>query len=126
QPIRTCKNLGCVSGLSMNWRPRSEIYTPNCARSFSSPRMICRRSEEHTSELQSRFDLVCRLLLEKKKNRNNRNKILEVILSFWMQGVDFDNDDMHFNGHNAILYFGVDAVSVSEMYLSKFAICVHF
>src|SRR5207249_12053251 len=29
------------------------------------------RSEEHTSELQSRFDLVCRLLLEKKKNKNN-------------------------------------------------------
>src|SRR5438067_10601621 len=28
------------------------------------------RSEEHTSELQSRFDLVCRLLLEKKKVRN--------------------------------------------------------
>src|SRR5699024_12301857 len=27
------------------------------------------RSEEHTSELQSRFDLVCRLLLEKKKYR---------------------------------------------------------
>src|SRR5699024_11478673 len=27
------------------------------------------RSEEHTSELQSRFDLVCRLLLEKKKNQ---------------------------------------------------------
>src|SRR5438067_6029262 len=30
-------------------------------------RMI--RSEEHTSELQSRFDLVCRLLLEKKKKK---------------------------------------------------------
>src|SRR2546422_8251409 len=29
----------------------------------------CRRSEEHTSELQSRLHLVCRLLLEKKKNR---------------------------------------------------------
>src|SRR5699024_12686367 len=28
------------------------------------------RSEEHTSELQSRFDLVCRLLLEKKKKTN--------------------------------------------------------
>src|SRR5699024_11574136 len=27
------------------------------------------RSEEHTSELQSRFDLVCRLLLEKKRRR---------------------------------------------------------
>src|SRR5437868_12101764 len=34
---------------------------------------LCRRkmgrSEEHTSELQSRFDLVCRLLLEKKKKK---------------------------------------------------------
>src|SRR2546421_1874697 len=29
------------------------------------------RSEEHTSELQSRSDLVCRLLLEKKKNTNH-------------------------------------------------------
>src|SRR5690606_39715845 len=30
-------------------------------------RILCRRSEEHTSELQSRENLVCRLLLEKKK-----------------------------------------------------------
>src|SRR5699024_12636171 len=30
------------------------------------------RSEEHTSELQSRFDLVCRLLLEKKKNTESK------------------------------------------------------
>src|SRR2546429_1136268 len=30
-----------------------------------------RRSEEHTSELQSRLHLVCRLLLEKKKNNNH-------------------------------------------------------
>src|SRR5207249_6737054 len=30
------------------------------------------RSEEHTSELQSRFDLVCRLLLEKKKNKQQQ------------------------------------------------------
>src|SRR5437588_5968789 len=29
------------------------------------------RSEEHTSELQSHSDLVCRLLLEKKKKKNN-------------------------------------------------------
>src|SRR5437868_7937934 len=36
-----------------------------------SPRWVfCVRSEEHTSELQSRFDLVCRLLLEKKKKRH--------------------------------------------------------
>src|SRR5438105_10518133 len=31
------------------------------------PTQSCARSEEHTSELQSRVDLVCRLLLEKKK-----------------------------------------------------------
>src|SRR2546422_6612778 len=33
-----------------------------------------RRSEEHTSELQSRLHLVCRLLLEKKKKKKKRNK----------------------------------------------------
>src|SRR5690349_23414741 len=32
-----------------------------------------RRSEEHTSELQSRRDLVCRLLLEKKKRHKSRH-----------------------------------------------------
>src|SRR2546422_5344928 len=33
------------------------------------------RSEEHTSELQSRLHLVCRLLLEKKKKENNRKPL---------------------------------------------------
>src|SRR5438067_10093289 len=37
-----------------------------------------RRSEEHTSELQSRFDLVCRLLLEKKNDT-------EVFLGVWIK-----------------------------------------
>src|SRR2546422_8463036 len=38
------------------------------------------RSEEHTSELQSRLHLVCRLLLEKKKNKqtNNNNSVNNV------------------------------------------------
>src|SRR5438105_10809664 len=35
---------------------------------------IADRSEEHTSELQSRVDLVCRLLLEKKKKKKKINK----------------------------------------------------
>src|SRR2546422_3132237 len=35
------------------------------------------RSEEHTSELQSRLHLVCRLLLEKKKKETERNQIEE-------------------------------------------------
>ena len=36
---------------------------------------LMNRSEEHTSELQSRFDLVCRLLLEKKKNKEKQKKL---------------------------------------------------
>src|SRR5690554_7671436 len=41
---------------------RCHIASPNPAR------LVTGRSEEHTSELQSRPHLVCRLLLEKKKN----------------------------------------------------------
>src|SRR5699024_12000973 len=38
------------------------------------------KSEEHTSELQSRFDLVCRLLLEKKKGIvGDRRTVLEFV-----------------------------------------------
>src|SRR6266513_5303882 len=58
--------------------PRSTLF-PYTTLFRSAPRCVPRgqelprrrspgtRSEEHTSELQSRFDLVCRLLLEKKK-----------------------------------------------------------
>src|SRR5687768_18015228 len=44
------------------------------SRSVSSPTaaLRSRRSEEHTSELQSRLHLVCRLLLEKKKNQQEQ------------------------------------------------------
>src|SRR2546429_8387764 len=43
--------------------------TPETCRS-AAPRRT--RSEEHTSELQSRLHLVCRLLLEKKKKKRNK------------------------------------------------------
>src|SRR5436190_9933800 len=39
-----------------------------------------KRSEEHTSELQSHSDLVCRLLLEKKKNKKNNTHITNYII----------------------------------------------
>src|SRR2546422_7020318 len=39
--------------------------------------LFLRRSEEHTSELQSRLHLVCRLLLEKKKKINTSNSTSE-------------------------------------------------
>src|SRR5204862_6926141 len=52
-----------LAALRARWRKRSY---------GSKRRLLPRsgRSEEHTSELQSRRDLVCRLLLEKKKNKN--------------------------------------------------------
>src|SRR3989449_5131416 len=40
-------------------------------------KLIEARSEEHTSELQSRLHLVCRLLLEKKKNDGRSNSVME-------------------------------------------------
>src|SRR3989440_1960964 len=43
-------------------------------RSHSSRRSATWRSEEHTSELQSRSDLVCRLLLEKKKPKTELSR----------------------------------------------------
>src|SRR2546422_2414310 len=50
---------------------RAEGYAPGTIRALAELWEEGERSEEHTSELQSRLHLVCRLLLEKKK-RNNR------------------------------------------------------
>src|SRR5207249_9784461 len=60
----------------LRWRALQTWPSPASSRSGSSARLArarsWRRSEEHTSELQSRFDLVCRLLLEKKKKKLHR------------------------------------------------------
>src|SRR5216683_7710536 len=71
--------------ISCSWRRRAS----SCATSWSasmnslsaSPSRPCWRSEEHTSELQSRSDLVCRLLLEKKKKKQNTKKSKKKIYS---------------------------------------------
>src|SRR5690349_22531204 len=47
-------------------------------------KLLVLRSEEHTSELQSRRDLVCRLLLEKKKKINLNINIYESQYSFYL------------------------------------------
>src|SRR3712207_7964766 len=58
------------------------LVPPDPRRQFVSKPQI-KRSEEHTSELQSRQYLVCRLLLEKKKKKNinkgNHNHELDVL-----------------------------------------------
>src|SRR2546425_9387152 len=50
---------------------RTSRSTTSCADSAGVTTMAMSRSEEHTSELQSLAYLVCRLLLEKKKNKAN-------------------------------------------------------
>src|SRR6266496_5597208 len=63
---------------------RSEFRVPRSERPrhIRQTRLRCqrrlrRRSEEHTSELQSRRDLVCRLLLEKKKKQIYHHSLLK-------------------------------------------------
>src|SRR2546425_8594113 len=64
--LRSCARFDRSTEYSWN-RPERELA------STSSP---CTRSEEHTSELQSLAYLVCRLLLEKKKKKNSREKTM--------------------------------------------------
>src|SRR5207248_6474272 len=62
---------------------RSSAYLPSsdCCAAPAPESFISRRSEEHTSELQSPYDLVCRLLLEKKKIIIDSNQQREAQLS---------------------------------------------
>src|SRR5699024_11461852 len=71
-PSQSSGQLSASSSGSQTPSPQTLSSPPFLSFSFSSPhattkKKIRMRSEEHTSELQSRFDLVCRLLLEKKK-----------------------------------------------------------
>src|SRR2546422_5132684 len=60
----------CLTNSTMPPLKRNVLLRPSCSSSMTifNPRFRNARSEEHTSELQSRLHLVCRLLLEKKKN----------------------------------------------------------
>src|SRR5687768_17703974 len=48
-------------------------HSPTCSASATDVARSAGRSEEHTSELQSRLHLVCRLLLEKKKKKTKKH-----------------------------------------------------
>src|SRR5688572_32021277 len=65
-------SLGGFHALASYQSLESLVWTIAKRRSFSlHPKMAVRtRSEEHTSELQSQSNLVCRLLLEKKKKQS--------------------------------------------------------
>src|SRR5207302_10727404 len=64
--------LGCGTAYISAWLARRGarvVGIDNSEAQLATARRIGRRSEEHTSELQSRENLVCRLLLEKKKKK---------------------------------------------------------
>src|SRR5205807_7073384 len=81
-PISACIAAGCgrcVSSPASAPRATPTSASSSCSkkdRTASAPPSTCPRSEEHTSELQSPCNLVCRLLLEKKKKTNKKLKIL--------------------------------------------------
>src|SRR5438552_1411102 len=57
------------------------------------------------------------------KQMDNRIKLLEEILSFRMQGVEFDNGDMCVDGHKAASDVRDECVSVTEKLMDVFAQC---
>src|SRR5699024_11746258 len=63
---RTYARESATIRLSARCRDSGTSSTASCRARLA--QSSCSRSEEHTSELQSRFDIVCRLLLEKKKH----------------------------------------------------------
>src|SRR5699024_12836851 len=64
-------NLGRLLGVFEQLRASSQLIV--ITHQKRTMEIAMSRSEEHTSELQSRFDLVCRLLLEKKKKKHTKN-----------------------------------------------------
>src|SRR2546427_4128342 len=66
--FRSRERHGCRTAVSCSTMRSARCVGPGLsARSATCSAAIYRRSEEHTSELQSQSNLVCRLLLEKKK-----------------------------------------------------------
>src|SRR2546429_3743520 len=69
-----CSEAGCFPA---NMVPKMRTITGGMIRVKKENVLRVRRSEEHTSELQSRLHLVCRLLLEKKKKKIQRITMFE-------------------------------------------------
>src|SRR5437870_7644069 len=76
-PTRRSSDLSCCAARCVTSRSRRSHPLPrsSTARSASRTSSCKNRSEEHTSELQSRGHLVCRLLLEKKKKQISINRV---------------------------------------------------
>src|SRR5256885_3319590 len=103
----------------------SACKAPDSGKAIGLSKAIQLRSEEHTSELQSPCNLVCRLLLEKKKKKESRATPLDVILthdpersnalshqqSSWC--TNCGSEERYLYGLASALYFSVPVVAVS-------------
>src|SRR3712207_8705328 len=73
QHLRRLPRIHFAGRRDVHDRDRRQVYGERAARELERQAYLARaRSEEHTSELQSRQYLVCRLLLEKKKHYSER------------------------------------------------------
>src|SRR5438034_2289705 len=68
--------------ISNSTRDSGSYWARSRAHSISAATPLALRSEEHTSELQSHSDLVCRLLLEKKNKAMDEEKWLNILGTF--------------------------------------------
>src|SRR5438552_1915033 len=75
------------------------------------------------SRLPMMFILWMVTMLGFHKQMDNRIKLLEEILSFRMQGVEFDNGDMYVDGHKAASDVRDEFVSVTEKLMDELAQC---
>src|SRR2546430_12452934 len=73
------RSISRVVNSSMRTRPNSANWTIARLKASVRNRSCTWRSEEHTSELQSQSNLVCRLLLEKKKNYHCTHNNCEIV-----------------------------------------------
>src|SRR5256885_10848746 len=70
EAVEVLEFLNIAAQMNSSVRPRSRRYLDWISERFGHTPQVQERSEEHTSELQSPCNLVCRLLLEKKKNND--------------------------------------------------------
>src|SRR2546422_5636350 len=79
--FRSCQSGTCVGANPVTCTASDQCHVAGTCDPVTG---TCSRSEEHTSELQSRLHLVCRLLLEKKKI--DIHTVVRITLSILMLG----------------------------------------
>src|SRR5258708_26149979 len=106
---------------------RRMIHTPTAISIFVCLSIVFSSRRRHTISvsafLLNRSSDLQSPMLGFHKQMDNRIKLLEEILSFRMQGVEFDNGDMYVDGHKAASDVRDEFVSVTEKLMDELAQC---